>query len=152
MNNSSNKVEQLSAVVSELKSQSDLKDRIINSMAKELEEIKAKLNKTESKPKRYSKDKIDIDIYNEVFNFDVDKKTGKPCTATNEKANRNFHVFIKNLMLVCGYRYATYRKEKQEFAVAPKSLKKLSEKEFENFSTFADEILNKIYNYRAVEK
>lgn len=152
MDINANKVEQLITVINELKSQSDIKDKMINEMAKELEAIRESLNKPCQKPERTIKNKVNIDIYNEIFDFDINASTGEFCGSGNEKTNRNFHVFIKNLMLVCGHRYASFRNSDQKYVIYPKSQKMLSEKEFENFSTLLNKILGDIYDYKVASK
>lgn len=151
-NNTADKVKELSEIVSSLKMQSDIKDTVINELTKEIEDIKAELNKPNKPNKIQLKDKIDTAVYNELFYFDVSRDTGEPCKASNEKANRNFHVFVKNLILVCGYTYSGFNSDDNKYYIRPKSFKKMPEEEFKRFAPFVNKILKEIYDFKENKK
>lgn len=151
INANADKVKELSDIVNSLKRQVETKDKVINELAKEIENINSKLDKPNSSNKIQLKDKIDSDIYDALFYFDVNRVTGEPCKASNEKANRNFHVFVKNLILVCGYTYSGFNSDDNKYHIRPRSFKKMPGKEFERFAPFVNKILKEIYEYKRDE-
>lgn len=96
---------------------------------------------------------VDKDIYNELFNFDVNPKTGAIITASRERMNTNFTNLYRNILTVIKPVGKCTNGQKNRFYIKNPNLYELTNYEFEVFKILIDEVMqNLLESKRKIER
>lgn len=87
---------------------------------------------------------VDKDTYNELFNFDVDPKTGAIINASSERMNTNFTNLYRNILTVIKPVGKCTNGQKNRFYIKSPHLYELTNYEFEVLKNLIDEVMQKL--------
>lgn len=120
-------------------------EKALNAALKEIEVLK--ISKTKQ-PDRSMKDIISPEIFEYLFDYSCDKKTGKPCAADTEKMYRNYSNLYKNILMACGYSYPSFNSTNCAYFLKSSPIKAIPEDEFKDFCKLLQEVTSSIYSFK----
>ena len=130
--------------VMEIEQRLKVTEKALNEALKEIERLKKeKLN-----TKQTMKDKIDREIFDVLFGFDCDRKTGKPCTADEYRKSGNFRNLYTNVLMDLGYVYSCRNTKDNLYYLKALSFKDIPESDFLKLCDLIRDITKLMYEFK----
>lgn len=139
---------ELTRRLEELERRLEVKENALNEALKEIEELRGK----QIRPGRVLKDTIEPVVYEYLFDYCYDKKTGEKCKADDERMNKNFRNLFQNVMMACGYTYAAVNSRDGAYYAKVQPVNDIPESEYSMFCTLMQDITALMYTFKANRK
>ena len=135
---------EIEAKLKALESRLEVKEKALNEALKQIEELKS----NSSEPVRILKNEVEPDVYETLFNYACNAKTGELCEADEDKKADNFKNLYRNILKTVGYRSISKSKTKATYYFTPKSIKDLNETEYKRFGKLIRKITAMLAEYK----
>lgn len=139
---------ELTRRLEELERRLEVKENALNEALKEIDELKSK----SSRPGRVLKDAIEPVVYEYLFDYCYDKKTGERCKADGERMNRNFHNLFQNVMMACGYTYAAVNSRDGVYYAKVQPVKDIPDADYPEFCKLMRNITDLMFAFVTEKK
>lgn len=124
----------------------DAKETALNAALKELDELK---KSGQIGVNRTIKNAIEPEVYNYLFSYCYDNKSGEPCECKPDRKLRNFQNLCNNVMMACGYTYSARNSKDGNYYAKVTPISGIPENEYEDFRKLLQDITALIYTFKA---
>lgn len=128
----------------------NVNETVSNETSRELKELKN--GQRNERAARTIKTAVDPEVYEYLFDYCYDKKTGKPCGADAEKKNRNFQNLCNNIMMACGYVRPALNSNDNNYYAKVTAVGDMPEDEYKEFRKLLREVTALIYSFKSNRK
>lgn len=135
---------ELTRRLEDLERRLEIKENALNEALKGIDELKDK----QSRIGRAPKEAIEPTVFEYLFDFCYDKKSGKPCRANAERMNRNFQNLYKNVMMACGYTYPAINSKNDEYYAKVQPVNDIPASEYPMFCALLQDITALMYTFK----
>lgn len=139
---------ELTRRLEELERRLEVKENALNEALKEIEELKSK----PIRPGRVLKDAIEPVVYEYLFDYCYDKKTGERCNADGERMNQNFRNLFNNVMMACGYTYAAANSRDGAYYAKVQPVKDIPDADYPKFCKLMRNITDLMFAFVTEKK
>lgn len=129
--------------VLEIEKRLEITEKALNEALKEIERLKNIKNKRIN-----LKSHIDPEVFNDLFGFDYDKKTGLPKEADHTRKESNFKNLYTNVLMCMGYIYPVCNSKTGTYHAKVKPFKEIPNEDYEKLETLMGDITKLMYELK----